>query len=300
MNDPLAPRGRPAPPPRPSDFEERWSSRLFRLVSPRLGKLEALPTPDGLHPFEEIRIPRPPFGELSATWFPAKGPARGAVLLLHPWLPWGKAYFHRRGRIQALRKAGYHALAIDLSRLGGSSGPAGFMDRDVEAGLAELRRRAPGLPLHLWGISAGGYWAHLVLSRTEGITAATFEDVSAHLFEWSWRMAPLFRPCYVLFRTLFPTSHRYLDVRRHAAAFRLGAVSYVSGELDRGVLQSDTRALAEAAGGVCRIVPGAGHLGAIKVANEEILELALETFRRGEEAAGDMLPGKDRASLIRN
>ena len=290
MNDPHEPADPPLPPPRPSAFEERWSSRLFRAVSPRLERPAALPTPDSLRPFEEVRVPRPPRGELTATWFPANGPARGAVLLLHPWLPWGKAYFHRRGRIPALREAGYHSLALDLSGFGGSSRPAGHLDLDVEAGLAALRERAPGLPLHLWGVSSGGYWAHPVLARTSEVRSAMFEDVSPHLFEWSWRMAPLFRPCYAFFRLAFPTSYRYLDARRHAAAFRLGAVAYVSGEKDRGVLPSDTRALAEAAGGAARIVPGAGHLAAIKVATEEVLALALETFRRGEEGPAERAP----------
>jgi pimeloyl-ACP methyl ester carboxylesterase len=64
----------------------------------------------------------------------------------------------------------------------------------------------------------------------------------------------------------------------------LRAVTYISGERDPGVRPEDTRALAEAAGGHCRIVPGAGHLGAIKVAGEEVITLALDTFRRAEEA----------------
>jgi pimeloyl-ACP methyl ester carboxylesterase len=276
----------PPVPPRPSAREERWSWKLFRVVSPRLEKVELLPPPDSLRPFEEVRVPRPPRGELSALWFPAAGTARGAVLLLHPWVPWGKTYFYRRGRIAALRREGYHALVLDLSGFGTSSKPAGFLDRDVEAGLAALRERAPGLPLHVWGVSSGGHWAHPVLARSTDVASAMFEDVSPHLFEWSWRMAPLFRPCYLFFRTVFPTSHRYLDMRRHAAAFRLGAVTYLSGEGDRGVLPEDTRALATAAGGEARIVAGAGHLGSIKVATEEVLALAFDTFRRGEEARG--------------
>ena len=67
-------------------------------------------------------------------------------------------------------------------------------------------------------------------------------------------------------------------------AMRLAAVTYVSGERDTGVRPEDTRTLAEAAGGQWRIVPGAGHLGAIKIAGAEVLALALDTFRRAEEA----------------
>src|SRR6185369_7901501 len=105
-----------------------------------------------------------------------------------------------------------------------------------------------------------------------------------HLFEWSWRMAPLGRPGYLFFRTFLGSAYRFLDARRHAAAMALRAVTYVSGERDPGVRPEDTQALAEAAGGRWRIVPGADHLGAIKVAGEEVLALALDTFQRAEEA----------------
>ena len=49
-------------------------------------------------------------------------------------------------------------------------------------------------------------------------------------------------------------------------------------QLDRGVVPEDTRRLAEAAGGEALIVPEAQHLGAIKVANLQVIELALRTF----------------------
>ncbi|HYX26453.1 MAG TPA: alpha/beta fold hydrolase [Thermoanaerobaculia bacterium] len=229
-------------------------------------------------------------GTLAATWFPAEGRPRGAVLLLHPWLVWGKAYFHLRGRIQALRAAGYHALTVDFGGFGASGPPHVFFDRDVEAALDFLRQRAGGLPLHVWGVSAGGYWAHPVLSRTKVATGAFFEDVSPHLLEWSWRMAPLGRPGYLLYRACLPSAHRFLDVRRHAAATSLGAVAYVSGERDRGVRPADTRELARLAGGRYYLVPGADHLGALKIAGDEVIALALDTFQQAEKKAPVLRP----------
>jgi pimeloyl-ACP methyl ester carboxylesterase len=198
---------------------------------------------------------------------------------------WGKAYFYLRGRLQALRAAGYHALILDFPGFGGSGPVRGFFDRDVEDGLAALRQRAGDLPLHVWGVSSGGYWAHPFLSRTDLVTGAMFEDVSPHLFEWSWRMAPLGRPGYVLFRAVLPSAHRYLDIRRHAGSMSLGAVTYISGERDQGVRPQDTRALAELAGGRSHVVAGAEHLGAIKVAGDEVIGLALDTFERAEAPA---------------
>lgn len=273
------------PPPRPpSGWEEKLSLRLFLALAPRLPRIVAPDPPEDLQPFESVVVPREEGrGPLAATWYPVEGPARGAVLLLHPWLAWGQAYFHRQGRIEALRAAGYHALTLDLGGFGGSGPRSGLFDRDVEAGLRLLRERAPGGPLHVWGVSSGGYWAHPVLGRSNGVAGAMFEDVSPHLLEWSWRMAPLGRPFYLLFRSLFRSTHRYLDIRRHAGALTVRAATYVSGERDRGVRPEDTRTLASRAGGRAHIVPGAGHLGSIKIAQDEVIALALDTFRRAEE-----------------
>lgn len=265
---------------------------LFLALSPRLERGARKPEPpEDLRPFEDVAVPREVGGLLAATWYPAGGQARGAVLLVHPWLAWGRAYFHRRGRIEALRAAGYHALTLDLGGFGQSPRAPGFFDRDVEAGLRFLRERAADLPLHLWGVSAGGYWSHFVLSRANGVAGAFFEDVSPHLFEWSWRMAPLGRPAYLFFRCAFRSSYRYLDARLHAPAFTPAAVAYVSGGRDRGVRPEDTECLVRLTRARSLIVPGAEHLGAIKLANEEILALALETFERGEEARPTPAPG---------
>jgi alpha/beta hydrolase family protein len=270
-------------PLRPGARQERLSMGLFLFLSPHLPPTRQPDPRDDLAPFEAMAVPRrnrP--GSLAATWFPAEHP-RGAVLLLPPWLVWGRAYFHLRGRIQALRAAGYHVLTLDFPGFGGSGPVDGFFDRDVADGLEFLRRRAEGLPLHVWGVSAGGTWGHLALSRARGVAGAMFEDVSPHLLEWSWHMFPAWRPGFLFFRTCFRSAYRFLDARRHAAAMDLAAVTYVSGEQDRGVRPQDTGALAAAAGGRCRIVPGAGHLGAIKLASGEILSLALDTFRQAEE-----------------
>lgn len=240
-------------------------------------------TPAEFAPFEELTLPRHHGrGTLSATWYPAPAPARGAVLLMHPWMGWGRAYFHRRGRIEALRAAGYHALAVDLPGFGGSGPPAAFFDLDAEDALAALRARAPGLPLHVWGVSSGGYWLHPVLCRVSGVGGAMFEDVSPHLFEWVWRMVPWARPAFLVFRTFFRRSYAFLDARRYGPAFGVRAAAYVSGATDPGVRPEDTRSLAAAAGARALIVPEAGHLQAIKVAGDEVIALALATFARGE------------------
>jgi pimeloyl-ACP methyl ester carboxylesterase len=277
----------PSPPDRPPEWEEALAYRLFLAVSPRLGERPSPPPPRRLQPCEPVHIPRSTgSGTLSATWYPARlqgGVAQGAVLCLHPWLAWGRAYFHRRGRLEALRRAGYHALTVDLPGFGDSGPAAGFFDRDIEDALRFLDRRVPELPIHLWGVSSGGYWAHPVLSRHDRVAGAMFEDVSSHLFEWSERMAPWGWPCYRVFRGCFPRWYRYLDLRRHAPLLRVRAAAYVSGELDRGVLPEETRQLAELAGGDYEIVAGAGHLESIKRRQDAVIELALATFERAQD-----------------
>ena len=270
-----------APPPRPTHRLESIGRWLLWALAPRRPALEHTAPPAELAPWEEISIPRGLGGTLAGTWFPATGPVRGAVLLLHPWMAAGRAYFHRRGRIEALRAAGYAALAADFSGFGTSSPPAGFADRDVDDALAALAVRAPGVPLYVWGVSQGGYWAHAALARRSDVAGAMFEDVSAHLIEWSWRAAPWGRPFYLLYRYALPACYHYLDMRRHAAALRISAVTYVSGALDRAVLPEDTERFAALSGGRASIIPGAQHLGAIKIAPDQVIALALATFGGG-------------------
>lgn len=272
----------PPLPPRPSPWFERRAAELFFGLGPRLPRLEQSAPPGGLQPWETVSVERTGAGPLGATWYPASEP-RGAVLLVHPWVAWGRSYFHRRGRVQALRTAGYSSLAVDLGGFGGARRLPGFLDRDVEAAFQHLRRLAGDVPLYIWGVSAGAYWSHFLLGRGPGAAGAMFEDVSPHLLEWSWRMAPLGRPFYLFFRHALRSAYRYLDIRRHAPAMSLGAVSYVSGGKDRGILPEETRELAALTGGQALIVPGAGHLESIKLANAEVIALALDTFRRAEE-----------------
>jgi hypothetical protein len=131
-------------------------------------------------------------------------------------------------------------------------------------------------------VSSGGFWAHLVLSRSNGVSGAMFEEVSPHLLEWSWRMVPRNRPGYFFLRCVFPRVYRFLDIRRHAAALQVAAATYVSGAEDLGILPSDTRDLALRAGAPYRIIPGARHLAVISVAPAEVFELALSTFAAAE------------------
>ena len=178
--------------------------------------------------------------------------------------------------------------------------PAGFYDRDVAAGLAFLRRQAGTLPLHIWGVSSGGFWAHLALTRTDDVAGAFFEDVSPHLIEWSWRMVRRRRPGYLFVRYCFPRSYRYLDARRQTAAMRLAAAAYVSGVRDPGVLPAETRALAGLTGARHLVVDGAAHLGSFNAASDAVLALALGTFLRAEGRSRCWQPSPPKPRLGRS
>lgn len=274
-----------APPPRPAPRQERHANWIFLRLSPRVARRSVQAPPEAFAPHERLRVPRRDRpGALEATWFPARGDARGAVLFAAPWLEWGQGYFHRRGRIEAVRAAGYHAMTFDFGGFGESDPPAGFADRDVEDMLFALRARVGAAPVHLWGVSAGGYWSQPTLAREAAPLGAMFEDVAPHIFDWSVRMRPPIRPAQFLFRTFFPDAHRFLDMRLHLAASRARATAYVSGAKDRGIRPEETRALAELAGGEHLVVADAGHLDAIRRAQDAIEALALRTFARAEAA----------------
>lgn len=222
-------------------------------------------------------------GHLDATWYPAAASPRGAVLLCHPGLPVGQAYFHRRGRIEALRAAGYHALAFDLSGYGASSPVDLFWDRDVEAALGVLEARAPDLPRHVWGLSMGGYWAHFLLSRRDGVLGACFEDVTSNMWWYGTRGRPLRRLGIALTAPFIRSAMRWMDVPTvHAPHLSVKAVSYVAGEKDVGVPLDEARRLAAAARGRLHVVPGAIHLESIKRDPGGVIACALATFREAE------------------
>ncbi len=275
-------------PTRPSRIEEHLGRALFYSFGPSLRRAAPIEPPQELAPFERFAIPRGGRedgrggrGELAATWYPSSTEPRGAVLLCHPWVEWGQAYFYRRGRIEALRAAGFHVLTFDLSGFGGSAPPDGFWDRDLHDALGALTARAGGLPLGFWGVSSGGYWGHILMSRHRPFRAAVFEDVSPHLVEWSWRQAPFGRPFYLIFRALLSRAYAFLDLRRHAPHLGVRAVAYVGGANDPGIPAADHRRLADIAQADLLLVPEAGHLASIKTATSEVLALALATLEKG-------------------
>jgi pimeloyl-ACP methyl ester carboxylesterase len=106
----------------------------------------------------------------------------------------------------------------------------------------------------------------------------------------------VFRPFFFVFRTVFPAAYRFLDMRRQADRFRVARSVHVSGELDPGVRPEDTRELARRARGEAVVIPGAGHLEAIKTATDEVIGTALEAFAAaGRRTAQEPVTGAPRS-----
>lgn len=273
-----------AAPPRPTKRMEGFAKWLLSALAPELPELVPASPNSRLQPFEGVLIERrcsSGGGFLSGYWFTAEGEAKGAVLMVHPWLHWGQGFLHRRGRVETLRQAGYHVLTFDLGGFGHSGPEAScFHDRDIEDALAYLRQRAAGLSCHLWGVSAGGAWSHAVLSRVEGVSGAVFEDVPQSLLEWSRRMSPSGLPFYLFFQHCLPGAYRFLDQRYHAPFLKVRAVTYIGCEDDEGAPIGETRRLAKLADGQFLSIPGIGHLGALVTERQRVFDKVLETFAR--------------------
>ena len=201
-------------------------------------------------------------------------------MLAHPWLAVGQGYFHRYRRIPALREAGYHVLTFDMPGFGGSGRLRGYWDEDVEQMLDVLARRAPGLPWHFWGVSAGGVWGSILIARREVFAGAMFEDVTPHLLEWSWRAVPAKRPAYLFYRTFLRRGYAFLDLRRHVPFLHARAVAHVAGGRDLGIPEAETRGLSALARSELLLVPTAAHLESIRLAHDDVVALALRTFER--------------------
>src|SRR5947209_674623 len=102
--------------------------------------------------------------------------ARGVVVLCHPLLRYGYHYFLRKGLAQWAAKAGFHAVLFNFQGIGRSAlGGLCFAD-DVVGAFAWARSRFPHLPVHLLGLSFGGYHAAHALPRLDGAVASAALD----------------------------------------------------------------------------------------------------------------------------
>ncbi len=238
---------------------------------------DAPPAEWGAQPFG---VPRAAGGVLAALLFPSAEP-RGVVLLGHPGIGPAKGYFHRDQRIPFLRGLGFSVVTFDHGGFGESDAMQGLYHREWADVLAWARRRFPDLPLHVWGVSLGGYFAHHALARDErGVASAIFEQVAPDLLQYRVKGRPLLRAGGVLSRALAPEGARWLPAEAHALEAKADRVLYLSGSADHGVPPDHARRLVRAASPLARhhVVEGAGHLEAWKLGGAAVREAVRATL----------------------
>ena len=224
MNEPRA--RSPKATARPSALEERLASAaLLRDVPPHGAGWSSRTRRAGWSPSSRSRSSGPVgSGVLTATWYPAAGrSAKRAAwsCCCTPGSPGGSPI--STGAVGSRRCAPPATPpwpSISRASAAAARAPASWTATSRTpwstcAGGPRVGRSTSG------GSARGGYWAHPVLSRVDGVSGAMFEDVSSHLIKWSWRRLPLKRPLYVFFLVFFRRAFRYLDLRRHAPALRV-------------------------------------------------------------------------------
>lgn len=274
----------PHAPPEPPLIEEyaiSWVIRrvLFRDIIPE----PARSPPKDLGPHETVRIPRAhEEGTIDAVLFPADD-AKGLCILAPPGLPYGKSYFWRGPRIPALRDAGWNVLTFDWSGFGAT--PPTRRLSHVDAGDVLDWSAAHSDRLTWWGVSIGGYWAHLALTRphTPDIEALVWEECCSDLLRYGFRTARQQRVAR-LARRSFPNAAAFLPAIAHAPYLPTERAFYIGGADDHLAGPWSAPDLAEAARlrvphVDAHLVPDAGHLECLKK-DPSVLERALGVLER--------------------
>ena len=255
----------------PSAREERILGRLLdRSYARGLHHRPQDPPPPewGAQPFG---IPRAAGGVLAALLFPHPSP-RGVVLFGHPGVAAAKGWFHRNDRVPFVRGLGFAAVTFDHGGFGESDPANRLFHAEWADVLAWARRRFPGLPLHAWGVSMGGYFAHHALAAPgeAGVSSAVFEHVAPDLFRY--RGAAVANLGGGVARLALPAARAWFPAEAQALHVKAEHVLYVSGDADEGIPPEDARRLARAAGPLARhhVVPGAAHLEAWRKGGDDL------------------------------
>jgi alpha-beta hydrolase superfamily lysophospholipase len=143
--------------------------------------------------FEEVRFPAAD-GLPLGGWLVPHGRARGNVLFCHGH---GRNRGHVAGLLHTFHDLGLSVLAFDFRGHGESPGhTATFGDREVQdvvGAAAYLRRRFPGRPLVIVGVSYGAAVALQSLPRLPGVAGVWSEGSFArmdHLVANQFRLTP--------------------------------------------------------------------------------------------------------------
>src|SRR5262249_45596732 len=96
------------------------------------------------------------------------GPARGVVVLCHPFTRHGLQYFARADTPAWLARAGWHVALFNFKGFGRSELRGVNFADDVVGVVTDLRARWRALPMSLVGLSFGGFHAVTALAQLDG------------------------------------------------------------------------------------------------------------------------------------
>jgi pimeloyl-ACP methyl ester carboxylesterase len=179
---------------------------LFALAVPVLATLHPLHTVPKRTPaafglaFEDVRF-KTTDGVNLVGWLVPHPAARGNVIFCHGH---GRNKGHVAGLLETLHGLGLNVLAFDFRGHGDSGGHTSTFGhrevRDLTAAAAYLRRRCPGKPLFLVGVSLGAAVSLQVLPELPDVQGLWSEgafnrlsDVVSNYFAWApgWLRGPL-------------------------------------------------------------------------------------------------------------
>ncbi len=241
-------------------------------------------------PFEDIAVESEP-GIVIRGWVIPHDGACGVVVLLHGS---GASREQMLPRARFLRHAGYGVVLVDMRAHGLSDGSVttfgGRESRDVQAVIAETRRRFAGQKLGAIGFSLGGA-ALLLGDKPADVDALVVEEVYSTLEDTARRrvaagMGPIVAD--ILPWLLYAQMPWRFGVSRGALrpVDRIGAVKapilVMGGDSDPFVPPDQTRRLFDAARAPKElwIVPGAAHYDLHQAASIAYEHRVLDFFRR--------------------
>ena len=261
-----------APEP-PAPREERVLLRILQVGFLRGLFHEAQDAPPAAWGAQPFGIPRSSGGLLAGLLFPVDAP-RGIVLLGHPGIPPGKGYFHRSDRIPFLRERGFAVATFDHGGFGESDDPTRLYHEEWADVLAWARRRFPDLPVHVWGVSIGGYFAHHALAAADepGVASAIFDQVAPDLLHYKGEGVGSRRIAGLVGAVAAPSALKWFPAEAHALHVKADRVLYVTGAKDAGIPIEHARRLVAHANPLARhhVVEDARHLEAWKLGGDKL------------------------------
>lgn len=266
------------PPPAPGPAEAAALRLALRWTWARGLQHQPQDPPPHAWAASVVRVPRRCGGTLGALAFDAPAP-RGVVLFGHPGIGPAKGYFHRSDRIPFVHKLGLSALTFDYGGFGESDAACATHAHEWLDALESARRRWVGLPLHVWGVSLGGYFAHHALAMdAEGVESALFEQVTPDLTRYARAAGEPSLPVFRAFRTVAPHAAGWFPAISHAPHLRARRVLHVAGTRDHGIRVEESEALAAATHPPARlhVVEGARHLSAWRDGGAALRDLVAE------------------------